>query len=309
MKKRLYILTTILAAMAALSLSSCLKDPRYVTFSQGGTVINFPKGGLGNFGGDAVTDAGDTIVKQFAIDVASPTVPSSPTTVTIAVDNTIVTAYNATETAVVYSTMPTSAYVLSSTKIVVPAGQRTALVSVTFYKDQMDPSLSYMLPIKIVSGNSGDIVSGNFGVHYYHFIGNDFAGAYTWTYARWQNTVGPASGPPNGGGSFVDQPGTISPITPTEFQMLTGYNGTGVNYDVTFTKTGSGATATYSNWSVQFLPADIALWAGASITNFVPPVFTVPPPATATDPKVFEMHYISGGSLANGRYIDDTYSK
>src|SRR5437588_333721 len=100
MKKKLYFIATALVAIAALSLSSCLKDPRYVSFANGGTVLNFPTGGLGHFGADAITDPGDTIVKQFAVEIASPTPPSVNTDVTIAVDNSIIAAYVATNAAV-----------------------------------------------------------------------------------------------------------------------------------------------------------------------------------------------------------------
>jgi hypothetical protein len=316
MKKRLYFITTALAAMAALSLSSCLKDPRYVNFGQGGTVVNFPKGGLAFFSADAITDANDTIVKQFAVELASPTVPSSSSDVTIAVDNSIIATYETTNNSVDYLTMPDGSYKLSATKVTIPAGQRSAAITVTFYKALLDPSKSYMLPIKIVSGPSGATISGNMGIHYYHFIGNDFAGTYHYDYRRWQNGTGPGAGiipsqssagvPPD----ITNSPGenvVISPVSPTEFQMVTDYNGQGVNYDVTFTKTGTGASATYSNWSVQFLPGDLQKWSDAGITNMLAPAFVIPPPATATDPKIFELRYVSGG--AHGRYIDDTYIK
>jgi hypothetical protein len=313
MKKRIYFITTALAAFSVLSLSSCLKDPRYVNFGQGGTVVNFPTGGLSKFGADAITESTDTVVRQIAVEVASPTVPSTPTKVTLAVDNSIIAAYAKTNSAVSYNTFPDGTYALSATEVTIPAGKRSAVVSVTIYKGLLDPSQSYMLPVKIATANSGYIISGNMGIHYFHIIGNDFAGTYVWDYRRWQNTVGPASGPPNGPGSFEGEVDgtttTIFPVTPTEFQVETGYNGTGVNYDVTFTKTGTGATATYTNWSVQFLPGDIQKWTDAGITNFVAPAFTIPPPATGADPKKFEFHYTSGGSAANGRYIDDTYIK
>ncbi len=41
MKKKLYLITTILLSAAALSLSSCLKDNRYVDFSKGSNVVDF----------------------------------------------------------------------------------------------------------------------------------------------------------------------------------------------------------------------------------------------------------------------------
>ncbi len=82
MKKRLYFITTTLIAVAALSLSSCLKDSRYVSFNTGGVIVNFPLGGLNYFGADAITetpdtDANGTIVRQFSVDIAEINAPTS----------------------------------------------------------------------------------------------------------------------------------------------------------------------------------------------------------------------------------------
>src|SRR5476649_2063241 len=110
MKKKIYLFTTILLSAAALSLSSCLKDSRYVDFSKVGTIVEFPTGGQVNFGGDAQTSAADTITLQFDVDVASPTAPTTATTITFDVDDpATVTAYNAANTAVTYLPMPSNA--------------------------------------------------------------------------------------------------------------------------------------------------------------------------------------------------------
>jgi len=255
MKKKIYFITTALAALSVLSLSSCLKDPRYVNFGQGGTVINFPKGGLANFGASAVTDAGDTIVKQFAVELASPTPPSANSDVTIAVDNSIIAAYVATNNAIDYQPMPDGSYVLSATKATIPAGKRSAAITVTFYKGLLDPAKSYMLPIKIVSGPSGSTVSGNFGILYYHFIGNDFAGTYEAIFDRW-STPDTTNAAVHAFNHVDDGPTILSPVSPTHFTAQSGYF-IGPNYDVTFTKTGTGAAATYSNFQVDFSAATI----------------------------------------------------
>jgi len=308
MKKILFILT-----LAAVSLSSCLKDKPNTDFSGIGTVIELPYAGLQYFGNDAITDAGPTITRQFGINIASAKTLSTATNYTIAVDDNLRTAYNTANSAVSFSPMPAGSYTISKLSGTIPAGGRLDSVTVTFDKSKLDPSLSYMLVIKLASATNG-ILSGNFNAHYYHFIGNDFAGTYTWDYRRWQNGTGPGAGlipsmnqgiPPDITG--LGQTTIISPVTPNEFQMVTGYNGQGVNYDVTFTRTVSGSVVTYSNWSVQFLPGDIAKWTAAGISNMQAPAFTIPPPTTNADPKKFELNYISGG--AHGRYIDDTYTK
>lgn len=252
MKKRFYYITTLLLSAAVLTLSSCLKDSRYVDFSKGTPVVEFNLGGLSYFGPDAITESGDTVVKQFAVSVTTAAVPTTATTVTLAVDNSIVTSYDAANPAVNYLTFPTNAFSLSTTTVTIPAGQRVAIVSVTFYKSNFDPSQSYMLPIKIASTTGGYTISGNMSVHYYHYIGNDFAGLYSQHFTRWG--VPDTSGTPDHNQNL----GTViaSPIDPNTFTLPSGYY-TGIPYTISFTKTGTGAAAMYSNWAVTFTAADI----------------------------------------------------
>jgi len=280
MKKKIYLISTTLLAMAALFLSSCLKDPRYVDFSKAGNVVDFPLGGTSHFGADAITEAPDTdangtIVRQFAVNVATATKTTTATKITLAIDNSIVDSYNALGGPVTYEVMPTDAYAFTTTDVTIPAGQSSANVSVTFYKNKLDPSKSYMLPIKIASTSGGYTISGNMSIHYYHFIGNDFAGVYHHYYTRWSvpDTTGSlatadAGGPQDKGDAI------FNPVGPTEFTVQTFYY-TGPNYDVTFTKTGTGPTATYSNFAIQFLPSDVAAgtqWA-TNITVVNQPIF------------------------------------
>ncbi|MGZ3810447.1 MAG: DUF1735 domain-containing protein [Mucilaginibacter sp.] len=230
MKKRLYLITTLLSA-AVLSLSSCLKDNRYIDFSKVGTIVDFPLGGTSNFAKDAFTESGDTITRQFAVNIGSPTPPTSATNITLAIDNAIVTSYNASQTVVNYLPFPTGSFSFTNTSVTVPAGQRTAIVSVTVYKHLLDPSKSYMLPIKIASAG-GLNISGNFGIHYYHIIGNPFAGNYNWHFERRNNGTG--AGAP-AGGSFDDVV-TIGPVTPTQFEVTSGYYTGTERYEVKFTQ-------------------------------------------------------------------------
>ena len=309
MKKLILIMTVI-----AISLSSCLKDKSYVNFASGSNVVNFPQSGLDFFGNDAILS--DTTVVQFAVDYATAN-PNPAISATVAVDPTLITSYEATNSAITYELMPTSAYTLSATTVSIPAGQQYSFITLTVYKNTLDPSKSYMLPIKIASATAGTI-SANQSVHYFHVIGNDFAGAYTWDYRRYNNGTGPGNNPDGtpaipslnqGGatssGTTLGQAGKILPISPTEFEMTTGYNGQMVMYDVTFTRSVSGSTVSYSNWAVTFNAANIALWTNAGIALKTPPTFTLPPPATNASPKFFEMNYVAGG--ASPRYIDDTY--
>jgi hypothetical protein len=277
MKKKIYLIATILTATAALFLSSCLKDnAHYINFNTGTTFVDFPLGGFTNYSADAITESPDTdakgtIVRQFAVNVASANLPTKPTVVTLAVGGqSDVDALNKLQSNVSYVLMPANAYSFTTTTVTIPAGQQYATTSVTFYKALLDPSVSYLLPIKIVSG-TGAKLTANLNIHYYHFIGNDFAGAYEHFYTRWNNadsTTAPSTPRTDLG------PTTFSPVSATEFTVTTAYY-TGPNYDVTFTKTGTGANATYSNWAIQFLPADVAAggqWA-SNITVVTPPKF------------------------------------
>lgn len=296
---------------AVLSLSSCLKNSNnYIDFSKTAAIVEFPKGGLALFSKDAVTDPGDTITKQFAVTVASNNVPTTATTITFSVnDPAIITAYDTQNPAVNFLPMPSNAFVSPPTSVTIPAGQRTATLSVTFYKGLLDPSKSYMLPIAIKSAG-GINISTNMGIHYYHFIGNDFAGAYLQNFQRYNeaDSLGSFSS-----ASFTAQPATFSPVSPSEFTVPTGYAGGAFVYDVTFTKNADG---TYSNFNVVFTPASIAANA-SSITLTQPPVFfdpTTHQPATSTlaGPYTFAQakkifHFQFKAHTSADRYLIDTF--
>lgn len=265
MKKKLYSKIPALILLACtVVFSSCLKDDRYVDFGASKPIIEIPLSGLSNFTKDAITDAKDTIVKQFAVNIASPATLDNDLTVSLGVDNAVITAYNASDKSVEYLQMPAGSYVFTDTKVTIPKGTRTKIVSVTFYKSKLDPSKSYMLPIKITDGG-GQTISGNFSVKYYHFIGNDFAGTY-----KHQFTRTPAAG------NFTYAAGNTStflPDSPTQFEVAGGYFTGTVRYLVTFTKTGSGATALYSDFAIVINPTDVTDILGAnSISVTVQPV-------------------------------------
>lgn len=105
-------------------------------------------------------------------------------TVTVGVDPTGVTRYNATQTDPddQYAAVPESAYQFSSTTVVIPAGAiYSEPFSITFDPSQMDPALNLMLPvtIKSISGAPSNYTAAPAtGTAYFHFIGNPLAGAY-----------------------------------------------------------------------------------------------------------------------------------
>jgi hypothetical protein len=320
MKKINYI-KCVLLGFTAIAFSSCLKDKTYVDFSQGGESAELTLSGLNSFNADAITS--DTALIQFGVNIASSSTPTTDHKITVDVVPSKMTDYMKTNTAIAYELMPTNAYSFRTTVVDIPAGQRLKILTFTVLKNLLDPSKSYMLPIAITSA-PGLTISANNSTHYYHVIGNDFAGTYVYDYRRWQDGAtgpgklpsGAAAIPSKGEGIVPDGPGTkvggsavITPVSPTEFQMTTTYNGQGVAYDVTFTRTVAGdGTINYTNWNVSFNADNLKKWTDAGITNFTAPSFTIPPPATNKDPKIFELNYASGGA-APGRYVDDTYHK
>jgi hypothetical protein len=303
MKKLIIILTVV-----TVSLSGCLKDKPNVDFSKIFPTINLPYSGQPYFGKDAVTDATDTITKSFTINLASDYPLTKDTKVTVGVDTSLIAPYNASNSAVVYNSMPAAAYVFPQATVTIKAGTRLATLNVTFIKHFLDPSKSYMLPIRVLSADQA--ISANFSTHYYHIIGNDFAGTYTYEYTRYNNATGT---PP----FLLDNisTGVLSPITPTEFQMTTGYNGQGVRYDVKFTRTVTGSVVSYSNFVVTFVPADVTgIWAPAGISVTQAPVFFSPPfdpagPLTyAQAVQIFRFQYVAFNGVSS-RYLIDYYHK
>lgn len=258
MKKKIFLLTTVLAASAMLFLSSCLKDKsHYVNFGDSGTWVDFPKGGPSNFSSQAITetpdtDANGTIVRVFAVNVASPQLQTIPTTVTLGIgDAATVTAYNASQTAVHYELMPTNAYKVFSKTITVAKGQLFGYDSIAFYKNLLDPAKSYMLPVVIASTTNGKLTA-NLNTLLYHFIGNDFAGTYEWYYTR-HETPDSTSVPSS---NRVDYgPTTVYPVTGTSFEVASGYYAQ-ARYQVSYTETGAYPNATYSNITIAFYGTD-----------------------------------------------------
>lgn len=299
-------------AITAVSLTSCLKDKPTTDFSliKGQVVLEMPYSGLQYYGQDGITDNTDTIVRKFGINIASANPLSTPTNYTTAVDYSLMTSYVAANPSVDYQQMPDGSYTLSKTSGTIAAGKRLDSITVTFYKSKLDPSKSYMLPIKLASTSHG-ILSGNFNAHYYHFIGNDFAGTYLWDYTRT-----PASG------NFVGGSATALPINPTEVQFPDHYYTGLVTYLFTFTKTGSGATATYTNLNITLDPATVASQLtpnGISVSQ--PATFvanaalgvpagqsTLPGPYTAAQVKqLFDFTYQVFNGSANRTMVDRFY--
>ncbi|WP_299289616.1 DUF1735 domain-containing protein [uncultured Mucilaginibacter sp.] len=302
MKKIIFALAILTA-----TLTSCLKDKPNVDFSNLGVNVDLVESGLTYFPADAITSTADTITKTFTVNISSPNTLSTDEVVTIGVDNSIITSYNATNTSVTYNAIPAAAFKLPTTSLTIKAGQRVGTFSVTIYKNQLDPALSYMLPIKIVSVSTGTI-SGNFGVHYYHIIGNDFAGSYKWNFKRYNASDTTSTAPASQ--SFTGNPVTISPVSPTQIEVTSGYYYM-AKYEVTFTKTGNGASASYSNFAVTLNKDDVAKAAGLGVTLNTPSFVLIDPTKSYTYAQVLQkLKFIYIANTSSGNRVDvDTYYK
>jgi hypothetical protein len=82
-------------------------------------------------------------------------------TVNLGLDDGARTDYN-TDQNTDLQTLPLSLYSLDSWTVTIPKGQRVASIKLTFKPDQFNPSLTYALPVKILSTSYGKI-SSNFG--------------------------------------------------------------------------------------------------------------------------------------------------
>ena len=323
MKKTIYFITTLLLSAAVLGLSSCLKDSRNVDFGNSVSLVEFNLGGLSYFGPDAITNTNDLDTVQFAVSVASKTVPTTATTITLAVDNTIITSYVKANPAVNYLPFPDGSYKLSTTSVTIPAGQRAAIVTLVVDRTKIDATLSYMLPVKIASTTGGYTISGNMGVHYFHIIGNDLAGTYREAFSRWNASDSTSVALNALSYGFGDGTTTvILPVTPSEVQVYTQYASPPplLRYDITFTKTGTGTAAQYTDLHVSFVSDDVTAAGDANITINSAPVFFDPatgktltadlagPYKLAELQKLLNFQFIAASGGAP-RYIKDQYAK
>jgi len=300
----------IFSVCLALTLGGCLKNNSlYTDFSKTSSYANLPLSGKANFGLDAITKSADTIRDTFAVEVAATGIPTNDHAITLSVDLTQVSAYNAYDPSVVYLPMPASAFVFPTITVTIPAGKFEGIAVVTLYRNQLDPSKSYMLPITITDA-PGLKISGNYNTHFFHFIGNDFAGPYKQEFRRY-NASDSVSMPLNSS-SFTSQPVTFNPVSPTQFEVKSGYAGGIYRYVVSFKKTGSGASAMYSSFAVSLNPDDITKNA-ATISIGQPPVFLTPlydPTKSYTFAqalRLFRFQWVAHTSA--DRYLIDRYFK
>jgi hypothetical protein len=292
----------------ALFLSSCIKNytPTETNFSGLQPTLSIVEGGLAQFGSQSLvypaTDVSDTTI--FRVDYAAVNVAPTNEVVTLAIDTAAVAAYNAANGlsgSAAFQVMPDSLYSYSTTSVTIAQGQTySPAIPFVVFPDKIDPSVSYMLPIKITGGANGATISGNYGEIYYHVIGNPYAGTYEEYWSRW-NATDTSSG---SDGAFYYQydvgPVTFEPNSATEVQV--GSEGTGETDIIDFT---DGPNGTFTDFTVSFPQGEAGI---LGLTSIGPPVFTN---ATNTNlpNAIFEIYFPYVNSIGAPRVIVDKYVK
>jgi hypothetical protein len=180
MKTRKLTKFTALTALvlAVTSLSSCLKDPRFVNYAGVTPFVELPLAAAnGAFTPEAFTIVATPITLPLAVNYAAPKPRTSPLTVTLKVDQAALDAYNkANNTS--FTILPAADYSIASLTLTIPAGQNTATVAITINISKVDPNGSFILPISIADGG-GVAISASSTILYNVQAKNKYDGIWT----------------------------------------------------------------------------------------------------------------------------------
>ena len=177
--------------IATASLASCLKKGdmnidtedttanivtlQFIENGSGSTInsgMQYFNGGALNYPGTHVADTA-----TYNVNLAGATTLSGDLNVTIAVDPTKALD-NFSSDSLHYEVLPDSLYHFIETSATIKAGERIAPLHVIFYPSKTDHAKDYILPV-VIKDAGGQTISSNFGVIYFHYIGNPMAGNYT----------------------------------------------------------------------------------------------------------------------------------
>jgi hypothetical protein len=252
-----------------------------------GTLIN---SGLRYFGAQALllnpADAADTLT--FAVTIQGPV--SQDVTVNLEVRPEAAND-NLANDGVAYGLMTSSMYKFLSTSAVIPQGKTYAEFQVVFYPPAIDFTKSTILPI--TATNDAELTtSANYGMLYFHVIGNALAGLYTWDFIRCSTPS--CSGGPDGQ-TFYGRSTVLSPVDPETVLVPTGYFSQ-PNYIITFDDNNGVLT----NFKAVLDPVALAAdWDTQGISVATGPTITVSP-----DHKVITVKYTT-----LTRNVTDIYTK
>ncbi|GGB22507.1 DUF1735 domain-containing protein [Puia dinghuensis] len=300
-------ISIVLPLFTAVLFSACLKDkPNVDLASTQGTYIaeistastsgttDAPASGLAYFSAATLSfnGANDPDSVFFTVNIASDYAPTKNMSVTLGVDQTALTNYNASGPPTVFEMFPDSTFSFPTKTGTIKAGSRLDTFWVVFHPNKIDPTHSYMLPISITSA-PGTTISGNMGTIYFHAIGNPLAGNYNQEWIRYNNTAG--TGTP----AFDQQigPTPFIPNTPTEISVTSG--SAGMTYIVDFTNN----NGVLSNFSVSFPSSGTGSASAGGITITGGPTIILADPVN----KKFTFNFTYNNSAGAGRNITDKF--
>jgi hypothetical protein len=161
--KKLFIFCILPGVVA---LGGCLKDTPYLDVSNTQPIIEFGISPANGWYGPFPL-AGDTVGSPVVVDtaiglvIASPQVLNKSYSITVRVDTTQISAYNAAN-GTSYTLLPASLYSMPDSVITIPAGYRIGRIPVNINFPIFPQTQSYALPLTIVNGG-GLLISGNSG--------------------------------------------------------------------------------------------------------------------------------------------------
>ena len=290
-----FLITGAIAAI--LPLAGCVKskDQTFTDFSKTSDLVILQNSGLANFstGNIIITpDSPDTLTFDVYANLASVNASSTNQVVTLGITDAQRTAYNTTNSTN-YLAFTSNMYKLVSTSVTIMAGQHYAKTTLQVFKNTVDLTKSWMLPVSITDA-AGKGLTSNRNTIYYHIIGNPWAGAYKVTGSR-LNYNGPAAGTPasttNLATSKIGLPLSASTIS-LDYANVGGGWGYEVTFDATYTK-------------ITSVVGNATLLGGIQAGSFS---FTAP---TEFDPvaKTIKLHTSYTNTAGNTRVIDEVFTK
>jgi hypothetical protein len=193
------LLSLFVAGGIAFSMTSCLKDEaHFVDFAGSPPVIDIPTSAFyGVVANQGLTIQTAPVSYSFNVNLSGPKTLAQDVTVTLAVDPTVLTQYNAAN-GTSYQPLPASLYQFTTTTTTIKAGQRLAPVTINFFSgadritDQVGyNNANYALPIRVTSTSNNVAVSSNFG---YKIISLKLKNQYDGTYLATGTFAHPTAG-------------------------------------------------------------------------------------------------------------------
>jgi hypothetical protein len=186
--KKSSIKISALLVMMTMALSSCLNDLEDFTgqFSGSPAIAEFSEASNAATGtvGREIVDPTKPANFVLKLNIASPFPLDKDTKIVVALDNALITEYNAEKGltgAAAAIPVPLAALTIASYEVTIPAGKREAdwAFSVDASKVPNPVTTFYIIPVKIVSAENGVVPSGNFGNKLVRVLArNEFDGDY-----------------------------------------------------------------------------------------------------------------------------------